>query len=72
MGIRRIDERLCNGCRICVDICPMDTLRMSEETNKPVIQYLKECQACFLCERDCPQEAIYVTPDREKRIILPY
>jgi NAD-dependent dihydropyrimidine dehydrogenase PreA subunit len=50
----------------------MDVLRMNERTKKPVIQYLRECQSCFMCERDCPADAIYVTPDREKRIILPY
>jgi len=72
MGIRKIDFDLCNGCGICVDICPMDVLRLNEETEKPIIQYLRECQACFMCERDCPADAIYVTPDREKRIILPY
>ena len=72
MGIRKVDHQLCTGCGICVEICPMDVLRMNEEIEKPVIQYLRECQACFMCERDCPANAIYVTPDREKRIILPY
>ncbi len=72
MGIRRIDYQLCNGCEICVDECPMDVLRMDEETNKPFIKYLRDCQSCFLCEIDCPVEAIYVTPDRERRIPLPW
>ncbi len=72
MGIRKIDYQLCTGCEICVDECPMDVLRMDKETKKPFIKYLRDCQSCFLCEVDCPVEAIYVTPDRERRIPLPW
>jgi len=72
MGIRKIDYQLCNGCEICVDNCPMDVLRMDEKTMKPFIKYLRDCQSCFLCEVDCPVGAIYVTPDRERRIPLPW
>ena len=72
MGIRRIDYNLCNGCEICVEECPMDVLRMDEKIKKPFIKYLRDCQSCFLCEIDCPVEAIYVTPDRERRIPLPW
>jgi NAD-dependent dihydropyrimidine dehydrogenase PreA subunit len=72
MGIRKIDYDLCKGCRTCVNICPMDVLRIDETTQKPVIKYLSDCQSCFLCERDCPEGAIYVTPFRERRIPLPW
>ncbi len=71
MGIRRIDYRLCTGCGTCVDVCPMDVLRMDDITKKPVIKYLTDCMSCFLCERDCPEKgAIYVSPVRERRIPL--
>ena len=72
MGIRKIDYDLCTECGICAEICPMDVLRIDEETNKPFIAYLRDCQSCFLCEMDCPAEAIYVTPERERRIPLPW
>ena len=67
MGIRKIDVRLCNGCGICVDYCPMDVLRLNEETQKAYIKYIRDCQSCFLCERECPQEAIYCLPVHERR-----
>jgi len=68
MGIRKIDTSLCNGCGICVDYCPMDVLRMNEETNKAIIKYIRDCQSCFLCERECPEEAIEVVPFFERRM----
>lgn len=72
MGIRSIDVRLCNGCSICVDVCPMDVLRMDEDTKKAFIQYLGDCQSCFLCEDECPEEAIYCYPVYERRIVHPW
>lgn len=72
MGIRRIDYGLCSGCGTCVEYCPLDVIRMNEETGKPFIMYLSDCMACFLCEVECPEEAIYVSPDRERRTVLPW
>lgn len=73
MGIRKIDWNICTGCGICVDLCPLDVLRMDEERKKAFIKYLRDCQACFLCQRDCPEEgAIYITPVRERRIPFPW
>lgn len=72
MGIRRIDYTLCTGCGRCVDLCPMDVIRLDPDAKKPVIKYLRDCMSCFACEEECPEKAIYVTPDREKRIPLPW
>lgn len=72
MGIRRIDHDKCIGCGTCIEDCPMNVLVLDEKKEKAIIKYLRDCQSCFLCERECPTEAIYVTPDRERRIPLPW
>lgn len=72
MGIRAIDYALCNGCGICVDICPLDVLRVGDDGEKPVVKYLRDCQNCFHCEVKCPTKAIYVTPFRERRTPSPF
>lgn len=64
--IERIDQNLCNGCGICVDVCPMDVLRL--EGWYPVIKYPNDCMTCFNCETDCPTEAIYVNAKRARKI----
>ncbi len=70
MGIRRIDESKCDGCRVCVEDCPLDVLRMDHEKEVAFIKYIEDCQSCFLCEHACPKGAIMVTPARERRTPL--
>jgi len=57
----------CKGCEICVEFCPKDILKMSEELNTrsyhfPYIISLKteDCSQCRLCERLCPDLAIFL------------
>lgn len=72
MGIRRIDRQICNGCGMCVDDCPLDVIRMDEETHTAYIAYPGDCQVCYLCELACPVEAVDVTPEAVRKLCFPY
>ncbi len=49
------DESVCNGCNICVEVCPMDILGPSPEKNKPpLVLYGDECRYCGACWIRCP------------------
>lgn len=72
MGIRAIDERLCTGCGICADDCPMDVIRMDQERKKATVAYPHDCMVCYLCEIACPEEAIEVSPEVVKKLFFPY
>lgn len=52
-----IDEALCTGCGLCVDVCPKDTLTMKGE--KAVVTG-DECLQCGHCLAVCPARAVQV------------
>jgi NAD-dependent dihydropyrimidine dehydrogenase PreA subunit len=54
----KVNLRLCNSCRICEEICPVDAIRLDGE-GKPYLKY-NECWYCGSCERDCPTHALSV------------
>ena len=64
--IQEVDLDKCTGCGICVDVCPLDVLRMDERGEKAIICYPDDCHTCFQCEMNCPPHAIYVHPFKEK------
>src|ERR1700747_1413144 len=57
-----VDEAKCiadKGCTVCVDVCPLDVLRISDMTGKAYMAY-DECWYCMPCEADCPTGAVTV------------
>ena len=57
-----VDDAKCiadKGCTVCVDVCPLDVLRISDMTNKAYMAY-DECWYCMPCEADCPTGAVTV------------
>lgn len=57
-----IDDAKCiaeKGCRVCVDVCPLDILAIDEARGKAFMKY-DECWYCMPCEVDCPTGAVAV------------
>jgi NAD-dependent dihydropyrimidine dehydrogenase PreA subunit len=72
MALKRIEESLCTGCRVCIESCPMDCIRFNEETGKAYPAFPGDCQVCLLCQHDCPAGAIIITAERARSIPLPW
>ena len=65
MAMVQIRQDCCKGCRYCVEACPRDVLRMSQELNVRGVQYAemvdgKKCNGCTLCAVICPDVVIEV------------
>jgi ferredoxin/flavodoxin len=50
---RTIDTALCNQCRVCSDVCPMDAVVFM-----PYPEFGDACVFCFNCLKKCPEQAI--------------
>ncbi|MBN2179968.1 MAG: 4Fe-4S binding protein [Deltaproteobacteria bacterium] len=50
-----VDEELCNGCGLCVEECPVDTIVMNDDVAD--IE-MADCIRCGICHDICPTEAI--------------
>ena len=65
-GQIHINKERCKGCGYCVDFCPRDALKMSNELNTrgyllPMVDDETKCSACGYCEAICPEFAIKVS-----------
>ena len=49
-----INKETCTGCGACVDICPVDAIKV--ENDKAEIS--DACVECGVCVNQCPVEAI--------------
>jgi electron transport complex protein RnfB len=58
--LARIDERLCIGCRKCIDVCPVDAILGAPKQMHTVIA--RECNGCALCMPVCPVDCIALLP----------
>ena len=70
MAIQPVNLELCNGCGICVRICPTDVFRMDPDTNLAVVRYPEDCMLCGFCELDCPEGALTITPEKHSPLIV--
>lgn len=72
MVIKNIDWDICNGCKICSDICPEDVIHYNDAERKAYIAYSDDCVACLLCEAFCPVDCITVDLKRGRPLPSPY
>jgi NAD-dependent dihydropyrimidine dehydrogenase PreA subunit len=57
-----VDRDRCTRCGTCVEICPLDNLRLGND-GFPFVKY-DQCWSCEACELECPEKAI--------KVIVPY
>ncbi|MBI3545593.1 MAG: RnfABCDGE type electron transport complex subunit B [Gammaproteobacteria bacterium] len=55
-----IDEKICIGCRKCIDVCPVDAIMGARKWMHSVIA--AECTGCELCLPPCPVDCIVMQP----------
>jgi len=64
-GTVTINAARCKGCEVCVSVCPVDVLAMSDSVNEfgyhqPALKSEGVCTACKICAMMCPDYAIEV------------
>jgi len=68
------DEKVCDGCNLCVEVCPSDILeRNSEKGRPPLLKYPEECGyegACWLRCHLRDEGAIQVIPPLPMRVSI--
>ena len=61
MGRVEINNDICNGCKLCVEVCPANSLRMTNKTSVEMIGENPTCIACSDCVPICLPKAIKIT-----------
>jgi ferredoxin len=54
----QFDKTKCNGCRMCIEVCPHAVFKM--ENRKAKIVNRDRCMECGACQKNCAQVAIQV------------
>ena len=54
----QLDQNKCNGCKMCINVCPHAVFTM--EAKRAKIVDLDACMECGACSMNCPENAISV------------
>ncbi|MEM1525683.1 MAG: DNA-directed RNA polymerase subunit D [Ignisphaera sp.] len=63
----KVDEKLCNLCGKCIEVCPRGTLKI--ENGKLNVVDVYSCTLCRQCVKACPAKAIDVGSMEDEHII---
>jgi len=66
--IRETDEDLCTGCGECLDICPVDAVKLEGDVSSVDQDW---CIGCGVCGTVCPSGAVRITLRPDKTGTLP-
>lgn len=63
-----IDEELCKGCNICVELCNLKVFDISPKINNkgyyvPIPERIEDCNGCQICELSCPELSIILAEE---------
>ena len=64
----RADAELCNGCGVCVDMCPMEAIELVGDVAR-----IKEekCIGCGVCAHHCPSAALALERTGIREVFVP-
>ena len=54
----QVDEEKCTGCSLCVDVCPLEAIKLENDKAKVDEDTCTECGACV---DECPNDALSIT-----------
>ena len=61
-----VDEEYCDGCALCVDVCPYHAITLVDKEGKDgvdgkiIVVNKAQCKGCGLCQGTCPKRGVYV------------
>jgi len=62
------DEELCNGCEVCVDMCPMEAIELTGDVARVIDE---KCIGCGVCSYHCASGAISLERTGIRDIFVP-
>ena len=64
--VAEVDREKCNGCRVCISLCPYDAIELSE--GRAVVNEAK-CEGCGACVAACPVGAVQLRNYRDEQAL---
>jgi heterodisulfide reductase subunit A len=71
-----VDDTFCDGCALCIDVCPYHAISLFEppgaegETLQKLVRVnVAQCKGCGICQGTCPKRGIYVAGFTMKQVL---